>query len=128
MKQIIIAFAAIVVLSFAGLAFSQTPGSGTVQPGTASNPSGTELALTNPSDTQPATPQAGDPAATTASQAQAAPSAAAEPAAQPAAAQAESKSLPATAGSNPLMLSIGVLALVAFATILVRATRRVSHS
>ena len=121
MKRILVVVATIMVLGFAGLAIAQTAGGDTAQPGTATNPQ----AL--PSDTQPATPPAGDPATAGAPAAQAAPSAAAEPAPQPAA-QAQSKDLPATAGYNPLMLTIGALALVAFATLLVRATRRVSHS
>lgn len=127
MKRVVIAFATIVVLGLAGFAFAQTDGADTAQPGTATNPSGTEplLAQTNPSDTQPATQPSGDPAAPAEP---AAPSAAAEPAAQPDSAQAESKALPATAGYNPLMIVVGVGALVAFATLLIRATRRVSSS
>ena len=122
MNRNLVAVVVTVLLGLGGLALAQTGTGDTVQPGTPGNPSYTDPAA------QPAAQPAGDSQATAAPAAQAEPSAAAEPAPHPAAATADTKALPATAGSNPLMITIGVLALLAFATLLVRATRRVSRS
>ena len=118
MNRNLVAVVVTVLLGLGGLAIAQTGTGDTVQPGTPSNPSYTD----------PAAQPAGDSQATAAPAAPSDPSAASEPAPKPAAATGETKALPATAGSNPLMITVGVLALLAFATLLVRATSRVSRS